>query len=198
MDHRRRAAALYRAVACPSATTRDTLVEALSAPETLVRHVAAIKLAKLDSDRLPEESIRELLNTLARLEYQERLPLELEYSEVTATEEDCKHLGQEIVNAFAALRCGQADYVIPRLLEFWSFDSEFYELAHAMLALAFTVTSERVEKGVLSGMQYRILQALVVESAIWRFDGDWPKVLCTYGLPQSREEVYRLLGYQAW
>src|SRR5262249_26361120 len=147
--------------------------------------VAAIELAKLDAERLPEQSIRELLNTLARLEYLERLPLEDEYSEATATEEDCKSLGQEIVLAFAALHCGQADYVIPRLLEFWSFDSQFYELAHAMLALAFPVTSVRVEKGALSGVQCRILKALVAESAIWCSDGYWPGTLSKRGLPQS-------------
>jgi hypothetical protein len=198
MDYRRRAAELYRASARPLPTTSDSLSAALFAPERLIRHVAAIELAKLDPERLPEQSIRELLDTLVRLEYLERLPLEEEYSEATATEEGCKFLGQEIVLAFARLRCGQADYLIPRLLEFWSFASQFYELAHAMLALAFPVTSSRVEKEALSGVQCCILQALVVEEAIWRFDGDWSSVLSKYGLPQSRDEVYRLLGYQVW
>jgi hypothetical protein len=195
MDYRQLAADLYRAASHPSSATPDDLAEALSAPEALVRHVAAIELAKLDPERLPEQSIRELLDTLARGEYLERLPLEAEYSEVTSTEEDCKGLGQEIVQAIAALHCGQADYVIPRLLEFWSFDSQFYELAHAMLALAFPVTGSPVEKGKLSGVQKRILQALVEEKEIWRGDGFWPDALSEHGLPQSRDEVYRLLGY---
>jgi hypothetical protein len=196
MAHRRRAAELYQAATRSSATASDTLAEALFAPEPLVRHVAGIELATLDPERLPEQLIRELLETLARLEYFERLPIEEEYSEATATEEDCKCLGQEIVRALAALRCGQADYVIPRLLEFWSFDSTFYELAHAMLALAFPVTSERVKKSDLSGVQYRILQALVVESEIWGSDAYWPGLLSKHGLPKSRDKVYRLLGYQ--
>jgi hypothetical protein len=198
MDYRRQAAELYQSAAHPSPTTLDSLVEALAAPDALVRHVAGIELAKLDPNRLPEKSIRELLDTLARLEYLERLPLEQEYAEATVNEGDSKWLGQEIVLAFAALHCSQADYVIPRLLEFWSFDSQLYELAHAMLALAFPVTSTRVEKEALSGVQYRILQALVVESAIWCSDGYWAGVLSKHGLPQSRDEVFCLLGYQVW
>jgi hypothetical protein len=197
VDYLRRATELYREAAHPLPTTRDALVAALSDPETLVRHMAAIELAKLDPQRLPEQSIHELLDTLARLEYLERLPLEEEYAQVTETDDDCKCLGQEIALAFAALPCGQADYVIPRLLEFWSFDSQFYELAHAMLALAFPVTSTRVEKESLSRLQYRILQALVSEEAIWRSDGFWPGALSAHGLPQTRIQVYRLLGYQA-
>jgi hypothetical protein len=197
MDYRLRAAELYQAAAHPSPTTPDTLLEALYASEALVRHVAAIELAKIDPERLPEQSLRELLDTLARLEYLERLPLEEEYSQATATdEEDGKCVGQEIVLAFAALRCGQADYVIPRLLEFWSFDSQFYELAHAMLALAFPLTRSRIEKEALNGVQYRILQALVAEGAIWGSDASWSSALTAHGLPQSRDEVSRLLGYR--
>jgi hypothetical protein len=196
MDSRRLAAELYRGAAHPTSTTCDTLAQALSAPEALVRHIAAIGLARLDPRRLPEQSVRELLDTLARLEYLERLPLAEEYAEATATDEDCASLGQEIVLAFAALHCGQAEFVIPRLLEFWSFDSQFYELAHAMLALAFPVTSSCVEIGALSRVQYRILQALVVEGAIWHSDANWPGALSEHGLPKNRDDVYRLLGYQ--
>jgi hypothetical protein len=38
----------------PSSTTLDDLVAALAAPEALVRHVAAIELAKVDPELLPE------------------------------------------------------------------------------------------------------------------------------------------------
>jgi hypothetical protein len=170
----------------------DALAHALPAPESLVRHVAAIELAKLDPERVPERSLRELLDTLARLEYLERLPIEAEYSEATATDGDCCFLAQEIVLAFAALRYGQADYVIPRLLEFWSFDIQFYELAHALLALAFPRTRSPVEKAALTRVQQRILQALVARDALWRSDGYWPELLSEHGLPLSRDDVFRL------
>jgi hypothetical protein len=196
MDYRQRAADLYRAATAPSSRTSDQLVEALSPAEPLVRHVAAIELAKLDPLRLPEHSIRELLDTVARDEYGEHLALDEEYGEATATEEDCKALGQQIVLAFAALHCGQADFVIPRLLEFWSFDSEFYELAFALLALAFPLTDAPVDRRSLTGVQSRILRALVKEPALWGSYGEWPDTLSEHGLPTSRDEVYRLLGYR--
>jgi hypothetical protein len=54
MDYRQRAAVLYLAATHPSSTTLDDLVAALAAPEALVRHVAAIELAKVDPELLPE------------------------------------------------------------------------------------------------------------------------------------------------
>lgn len=196
MDYRQRAAELYHDCARPSASVQDALSQALSAAEPLVRHVAAIELAKLNPELLSEQSIREMLETLAKLEYLERLPIEDEYAEATATEEDSKCLGQEIAIALASLRCGQANFVIPRLLEFWSFDCQFYELAHAMLALAFPVTDSVVEKVELSGVQIRILQALVNESSqIWGSDYYWPDALSKHGLPRSRKDVCALLEY---
>lgn len=167
MDYRQRAAELYRDAVQPTPDTRKWLVRSLSDAEPLVRHVAAIALAKCWPEQRPERSIRELLDTLAQLEYLEKPRIESEYAEASDTGEDCESLGQEIVRAFAELRCGQAEYMIPRLLEFWSFDSQFYELAHAMIALAFPITDGRVDPKSLGGVQYRILQALAAGLAIW-------------------------------
>jgi hypothetical protein len=158
--------------------------------------VAAIELAKRWPGDLPEASIRELLDTLARDEYFEPSPLEDDYAEATATEEDCGALGQDIVLAFAHLGCGQADFVIPRLLEFWSFDSQFYELGHAMLALAFPPSDRMVVEESLSGRQRRIVQALLAQPMIWDSDMTWGEALIRYGLPRTRGEMFCLLGYR--
>jgi hypothetical protein len=197
MDDRKRAIDLWRGAAGDPPAGCAQLVDALVSQSVLLRHVAAVALANLSPEQLPESSIRELLSTLARLEYLERPAIAAAYAEVTAMEDDSHDLGQDIVVALAALRCGQADFAIPRLLEFWSFDSQFYELAHALLALAFPLTEVRVVKDSLTGVQYRILQALVATGTIWASDATWPACLTARGLPASRAGVFQLLGYRA-
>jgi hypothetical protein len=174
------------------------LLSSLVHNDALVRTVAGIQLANRFPDQLPESSIRELLDTLARLEYFDELAVAAEYGDITATELDDFHdLGQDIVLAFQSLRSGQADFAIYRLLEFWSFDEQFYELAHAMLALAFPLTDSCPEPSSLSGLQKRILQALVKTEPIWRSDMSFGDTLVSHGLPESRQDMRQYLGYRS-
>jgi hypothetical protein len=196
MDGRGRAAKLFRGCTQPRPGVRARLSKGLADPHPLVRHVAAIELAKWWPGDLPEASIRELLETLARDEYYEPSPFEDDYAEATATEEDCGFLGQDIVVAFAHLEYGQADFVIRRLLEFWSFDCQFYELGHAMLALAFPPSDRTLLKENLSGLQQRILQGLVAQAMIWNCDMNWKEALVQHGLPETLHERFSLLGYR--
>jgi hypothetical protein len=195
MTSRDRAATLFRDAARPGRGVRKRLVQSLSDPEPLVRHVAAIALAQRWPDQLPETVIRELLDTLARLEYLERLPIEDEYSAATATEEDCGYLANDIVVAFTQLACGQADFVIPRLLEFWSFDPQQYDFGHALLALTFPRTRKKVVGSRLTGVQQRVLEAAVRQDDIWQGDAFWPPALAAHGLPRTNEGMRRLMGY---
>lgn len=196
VDSRVRATELFQAATRLLSDAREQLLEGLGDGNPLVRHVAAIELAKRWPEELPETSIRELLETLARNEYREPLLFESEYAEATATEEDCGSLGQDIVIAFAHLGYGQADFVIPRLLEFWSFDYQFYELGYAMLALAFPRSEQPVRNEQLSDHQRSILRALTAQSEIWISDMTWEQRLTRYGLPGTRSEMLSLLGSQ--
>jgi len=198
LDRKARAASLFHRISLSDEQAKDALIQALSDQDALVRHVAAIELAQLAPSRLPESSIRELLDTLGRLEYFEKLAIEEEYFEVTATENDFLTLDQQIVVAFCALNCGQADYVVARLLEFWSFDSQFYELGRALLALTFPSSNLPIRREELNNRQYRVLQALVAETEIWTSDATWPRTLAKHGLPQNRGSVRELLKYRQW
>jgi hypothetical protein len=191
MEEHERAADLFRESRHLSDDTPDRLERSLTDPSALVRHVAAIALAGIDPDRLPEPSIRELLDTLVKLENREPLPIEESYIEATVTEdeEDAGALGQDIALALASLRCGQADFAIPRLLAFWAFDSRFYELAYALLGLTFPVMNSPVQARSLSQVQNNILDALLREPAIWSHDLIFVKHLSARGLPQTRQEM---------
>jgi hypothetical protein len=191
-----RAAELFRQTRNSKRDTPARLVRALADTELMVRQVAAIELARKWPARLPDAAVRELLETLARLMYGEGRSLDIDYEEATATEDDSGALAQDIVLALANLRCGQAGFAIPRLLEFWSFSHPFYELGHALIALAFPVSKSKAVVPRRLGMQYQVLQALVVAEDIWQFDGDWSALLKSRGLPTTRKAMYKFLGYR--
>ncbi len=150
-NYQKRAAELLRLATTSPKIESEMLIRALADPSPLVRHVAAVELARHSPDQLPEASILELLDTLSDLEYSRKPTIAAEYEEVTATEDDSNDLGQDIVLAIASLRCGQADFAIGRLLEFWSFRTQFYELAHALLALGFPRNSQAHQLEISDG-----------------------------------------------
>lgn len=196
MIERDRAAELFRSSANAGKKMRQQLLEAISDSSALVRHVAAVRLADRWASDLPENAIRELLDTLGRLEYLERLPIDDDYRAATDTGDDCSDLGNDIVRSFTHLKCGQADFVVHRLLEFWSFDVQQYEFGHALIALTFPKFTRKVKAEDLSGIQRRVLQAAIRQGAIWTGDGFWRETLRAHGLPGSQAEVRKLLGYQ--
>jgi hypothetical protein len=195
MKNIERAAELFRDATQLIPGIRERLFQAIADHDPLIRLVAAIQIASRWPEELPETSVGEVLELLARDEYFEQFPFQEEYTAATTTEETCGLLGQDIVGAFAHLKCGQADFVIPRLLEFWSFDSQFYELGHIMLSLAFPSSDRVVVITELSGLQRRILQALIAQPNIWINDMMWSQALIQHGLPCTRSEMIRLLGY---
>jgi hypothetical protein len=197
MSSHDRASALYREAGQPGTQTRQRLIQALSDLDPLVRHIAAIELARLWPNELPEAAIRELLETFARLEYLEHPEIEGQYATATVTPDEYSDLGNEIIAAFTNLGCGQADFVIPRLLEFWSFDLQQYDLGHALIALAFPVTDCPVPVESLSGVQRRVLEVTIRHDDIWRGDPFWPQTLAARGLPTSQAALGQLLGAAA-
>ena len=164
----------------------------------LVRHVAAIELAKRWPADLPEQSIRELFETLTREEYKEPSPIEEEYASVTSTEDGGGCLGQDIVRRTFAVpwvRAGE-NTCVPHLLEFWSFDPQFYELGEALLALAFPAAPAGANREHLTGVQRRVLEAFLRNQEIWFSDLNWPRLLAARGLPGRLDEMQLFLGYR--
>ena len=196
MVSRKRAAEIFQVANQNARGARQRLLKGLKDRDPLVRQVSAIELAKRWPEELTEASIRELLETLGRDEYLEPSPFDDDYVEATATEEDSGSLGQDSVVAFAHLSYGQADFVIPRLLEFWSFDCEFYELGDALLALSFPPSDRLDDFETLSGRQQRVLEALVAQPLIWQNDGTWRSTLARYGLPLTLSKMLKFLGYR--
>ncbi|MFO1042618.1 MAG: hypothetical protein U0941_12570 [Planctomycetaceae bacterium] len=179
--------------------TRQKLLDGVKDRDPLVRHVSAIELARKWPKELTEASIRELLETLARDQYGEPSPFDDDYTEVTTPhdeDEDGGELGQDIVVAFSHLNCGQAGFVIPRLLEFWSFGCEFYELGDAMLALSFPTSDSAVDSNSLSGLQENVLEALIAQPRIWENHSSWKNTLARYGLPRTLAKMRKFLGYR--
>jgi hypothetical protein len=198
MSEQDRAGELFRNSGTSAQGVRERLLDALSDSSALVRHVAAIRLADGWPTDLPEKAIRELLDTLGSLEYHEPVAIQDDYRAATDTgeEDTCPDLGNDIVRAFTYLQCGQANFVIHRLLEFWSFDVQQYDFGHALIALSFPKSDRKVDGENLSGIQRGVLKAVIRQEDIWSGDGYWKKTLRTHGLPENQTGVRKLLGYE--
>jgi hypothetical protein len=166
----------------------QALLSALRDQSAIVRHVAVIRLASLSPKDLPEQSLRECLETLGRLQRREWPGVADEYSELTGYEDD---FGQEIVVALARLSPGHADFAIPVLLEHWISDPSFYELAIALLALTFPV---KPLLPPITDEQRRVLDALTANGPIWTYCAEFTQALEARALPSTREEIRGLLG----
>jgi hypothetical protein len=134
-----------------------------------------------------------MLDTLGQSRQQRaKPPIYAEYSEATATEDDCHDLGQDIVLALARLPAGSADFAVPPLLSLWQGDRQFYEAALAAALLTFPAGGRPVPSG-LSEVQRSVLTALIGDSAIWTFCVDTAPILAARGLPGTRSGMQAFL-----
>lgn len=172
----------------------EVLIDSLSDVDTLVRHVAAIELLQAAPDSVPEAAIRQLAQTVeasyADVSGYASSPLVTAYCEVAGGED----LQQAIVLALAHLQSGQADFLIQPLIDYFDSDEQFYEFAHALLALAFPPSSVPLRPSSLSDTQRHVLRALAANAPIWNGDGDLRQDLAARGLPSSRVDVKALVG----
>ena len=191
-----RAAELFREASGNPAAARAALLQGLSDSDVLVRHVAAVQLAKHFPVQVPEPAIREMVETLLgeprRL--QGEPPIYREYSEATVSEESCHDLGQDLALALARLPAGSADFAVPALVALWQGDRQFYEAVLAAICLAFPERGDRPPASALSDVQQGVLQALLEDAAVWLFCGDTAPLLAARGMPDTPTSMREYLG----
>jgi hypothetical protein len=149
-------------------------------------------------DDVPEAELEAMAARVqaALAEHQQRnpeSPMALEYTEVTATKDDCNELGQDIALALAQLPAGSANFAIPRLLKLWRQNPEFYEVALAAVALAFPPTAAKTAASRLSATQRTVLQTLTEHASIWTYCGDAAPLLADRRLPTTRRAMQKYL-----
>src|SRR5689334_20257630 len=96
-----------------SGRTVDELLRALAESLPVARLSAGVELAYRFPDRLPEAAIREMLDTMWRLEDLELADLANQYHAAASAGEDLRDLSQDIVMGLAHLNSGQADFAVP-------------------------------------------------------------------------------------
>jgi hypothetical protein len=191
----KRATALYGQVTAGSVAGLPELRRAVTDPDALVRHVAAVQLAFHRPTELPESAVRELLGTLVALSRRvpDKSSLAADYTVVTDDGEDCWELSQHITMALARLPAGSADFAVPELVALWQRDRQFYEAVLAAIALSFPEGGRPVAS-TLSNSQRTVLAALTDDEAIWTFCGDTAPMLLARRLPTSRGALRSFLA----
>ena len=145
-------------------------------------------------NELGADELQRLTNVL-HASYDQRLKdsyesLADQYSEMTI---DGNDLQQDTVLAFANLPNGTADWIVWDLIRYFVSDTQFYELAHAMLALAFPVSPSVDDLFVRGNMQRDVLSTIINNKAIWRSDMTIAGRLAERGLPTDRDGVAKLI-----
>ncbi|WP_145054893.1 hypothetical protein [Lignipirellula cremea] len=155
---------------------------------------AALHAANERPDTIRDAELRNLTQVL-RASYDEQF--QRDYSDLShdyLVASDGCDLQQDIAIALSHLPSGAADWIVSDLVRFFASDPQFYELAHALLALAFPPTATDVEDVFVHGdMQQDVLAALIRNEEIWRSDMTFRDRLTQYGLPTHREGVTRLI-----
>jgi hypothetical protein len=151
-----------------------------------------------DEGKLPDSEMEALGARVAAAmaEYHRRHPpsqLSQEYTEVTATKDDCHDLGQDIAYALARLPVGSAGFAVLPLLGLWRQQRSFYEAVLAAIALSFPPSAAKVPASRLSKAQRAVLEALTEDEPVWTCCGDTAPLLADRGLPTTRKAVRKYL-----
>lgn len=188
--------------------TRERLIEADAAPDPaavfraglthrdpLLRHVSAIRLSELQPDALPLFTIIHLWMTLNNCCYGFRkvTPIAEAYAAVMPG----RDLKLDIVRCIGQLRYSQFDrseLLIQRLMLYFSEDPNCYELAHAMLTVAFPKCAATLETSQITGLQHEVLRALTSNNQIWFADNELSHQLQERGIPTDRLQVTKLVN----
>lgn len=135
----------------------------------------------------------EPLFTVLRAAYDDKLEdqyeaLDDQYVDVT---EGADNLLQDAVIAISQLPCSFANDRVPELITFLDSDDQFYELAHALVALTFPITSSVAK--VHNNLQRDVLAAVIANDDIWDSDAMFADYLKPRGLPNNRWKIEALL-----
>jgi hypothetical protein len=156
---------------------------------------SAIRSANEHPHTLNDDELQRLASTL-RASYDDRFQdafdvLNKNYASAT---DDGNDLQQDIVVAFSRLQNGACDWIVTDLIRYFERDPQFYELAHALLALSFPATTIVDDLFARGNMQREVLSAIIRNTAIWRSDMTLADHLAERGLPISRGNVANLIA----
>lgn len=162
---------------------------------TIGEIATSLRTAMQHPNALREDEIRRLTNVL-HASYDERCKddydaLAHKYAKTT---DDGNDLQQDTVLAFANLSNGSADWIVCDLIRYFDTDAQFYELAHAMLALAFPASSTADDLFIRGNMQRDVLSAMINNEPIWRSDMTIADRLAKRGLPTDRDGLTNLMA----
>jgi hypothetical protein len=115
--------------------------------------------------------------------------LDDQYTDATDGEDN---LQQDVVIAISQLPFGLANDLVSDLITFFESDPQFYELAHALLAITFPITSGMVV--LENDSQQDVLAAILANDDIWSCDAMFADCLKQRGLPNERKNVAALLA----
>lgn len=107
---------------------------------------------------------------------------------------DGNDLQQDVVCALPHLVGFDASELIPELLEYFRNDCQFYELAHAIVALVFPKKRSAVTLDTLNDLQRSVLTEIAGSDPIWRNDGEFATLLKRRGLPITQSKTRQLLN----
>ena len=164
---------------------------------TLEEIMRAISTANQNPKSLGEGDLQRLIAVL-HASYDARYKAEIATltNQYILTTQQGNDLQADVVIALSYLPNGSADGVIPAMIQYFGADPQFYELAHALLALSFPITSTKCDDSFISGnMQRDVVSALLRNHAIWNLDMTFSQRLAERGLPTTRDDVVKLFGY---
>lgn len=115
-------------------------------------------------------------------------------AEEYAARSDGDDLQQSVVIALSCLPNGSADWIVSDLLRYIESDPQFYELAHAALALSFPAANGATDDHIIQGnLQRDVLIGILNNNAIWHLDMTFAQCLADRGLPTDRDSVAKLV-----
>lgn len=114
---------------------------------------------------------------------------------------DADDLQQDTVLALASLPSAVSTLIagdaVPALIDCFRSDDQFYELAHALVALCFPRADSHdghaAFRHSLAQMALSVLSALCENTNLWDLDDTFPARLQQHGLPPTRTGIQQLL-----
>jgi hypothetical protein len=140
----------------------------------------------------PAEASVQSLAAVLRASYTDSAEYDELSSEYLESTDDANDLQQDTVLALSCLPCGAADSLVPELIAYFDSDDEFYELAHAIVSLAFPLSSSQSERLVLVRMQRDVLGAILRNDGVLENDLTFADHLIARGIPTDRVAIAQL------
>ena len=154
----------------------------LSDPDPLARLVSVASLIYTGNEDLSDDLINEYKEAVVDTIH-DRDSLSRRFTRVVGD-----NLNQILILPLGEHYPGAFSTLVPFFWESWRESDQYYECAHAAIALTFPPTISDASPPV----EYLDdLASLTTRSAIWECDGDWPGLLESRGLPSEKDTFHR-------